>query len=148
MKNKTLPLIILFVILFVGGYLLLSQPQDVTAPPIKTKTDVQNIAPSATEEPLATSTPKQKYEVTYTADGFNPAVTSLNVGDTVIFTNKSGKDFWPASNEHPTHTTYPELDAKTEITDGQTYEFVFVKSGAWGYHNHLSPKMMGVVVVK
>ncbi len=146
MQNKTLPIIIALVVLLVGGYFLLSKPKDVTVPPLQKNTAVGNTAP---EEPATTTIlPKQKHEVTCSAEGFSPAVLSIKVGDIVTFTNKSKKGFWPASNSHPVHTDYPEFDAKKEIANGKTYEFTFTKAGEWGYHNHLNPKMIGVVVVK
>lgn len=147
MQKKTLLLIIVLIAILLGGYFMLSQPKAVTAPPLEENTIAQT-APAATEETPAVVTVPKKYEVTYTADGFAPAVLNIAVGDIVTFTNKSDKSFRPASNPHPIHTDYPEFDAKTEIASGKTYEFTFTKSGEWGYHNHLNPKMMGVVVVK
>lgn len=150
MQNKTTPIIIVVLILLLGGYFLLSKPKEITAPPTKESPMVQTAPAVPTETATATTTglPKQKHEVTYTADGFSPAVLSIALGDTVTFTNKSAGAFWPASNPHPIHTDYPEFDAKTEIANGKTYEFTFTKAGEWGYHNHLNPKMMGVIVVK
>lgn len=144
MKNKAILGAIILIIL-IGGFFLFSKPKDAVAPL------TQEIAPREKTAqdtiPLTAPAPKQ-HTVVYTADGFSPAVLNITAGDTVVFTNKSGGNFWPASNEHPTHAAYPEFDAKTEITDRKTYEFTFTKAGAWGYHNHLNPKMMGVVVVK
>jgi plastocyanin len=148
MQNKKLLLVIIIIILFAGGYFLFLAPKDVKAPPIEEITPAQNAPSAVVETSTTTARIPKKYEVIYTADGFAPAVMNVEIGDTVVFKNKSGESFWPASNEHPTHASYPEFDAKTEITDMKIYEFVFTKSGAWGYHNHLSPKMMGVVVVK
>lgn len=144
MQNKTIPIIIVLIILLLGGYFFLSKPKDVVAPPIEETAPVKTVTE---ETPVVNKAPK-KYEITYTTDGFAPAVLSITAGDTVTFVNKSKETFWPASNDHPTHTAYPEFDAKTEIAAGKTYEFIFTKEGAWGYHNHLDSKMMGVVVVK
>jgi plastocyanin len=145
MQNKTLLTIIVLIILLLGGYFLFSKPKDVVAPPVEEKTAVQNTV--AEETPAVNKAPK-KYEITFSADGFSPAVLNIAVGDTVAFVNKSDGAFWPASNSHPIHADYSEFDAKTEIGTGKTYEFTFTKAGEWGYHNHLNPKMMGVVVVK
>jgi len=144
MQNKTIPIIIVLIILLLGGYFFLSKPKDVVAPPIEETAPVKTV----TEETPAINKAPKKYEITYTADGFAPAVLSITAGDTVAFVNKSKESFWPASNDHPAHTAYSEFDAKTETGAGKTYEFTFTKSGEWGYHNHLNPKMMGVVVVK
>lgn len=145
MQSKIIPAIIILIILLLGGFFMFSTPKEVTAPPIEENTPIQN----TTQEiaPAIVGVPKQ-YEILYTADGFAPAVLSITAGDTVTFVNNSKESFWPASNNHPTHTAYPEFDAKAKIEDGKTYEFTFTKSGEWGYHNHLNPKMVGVVVVK
>jgi plastocyanin len=145
MQNKTISIIIILIVLLLGGYFLLSKPKAVVAPPIEQNTSTQKTL--AEEAPVVNKAPK-KYEIAFTAGGFAPAVLSIVVGDTVAFVNKSSESFWPASNDHPTHTAYPEFDAKAEIAAGKTYEFVFMNPGAWGYHNHLDSKMMGVVVVK
>ncbi|MBI2120743.1 MAG: cupredoxin domain-containing protein [Parcubacteria group bacterium] len=146
MQNKTLPIIIVLAILLIGGYFLLSKPKDAVAPPMENLT----VAPTVTEEAHfdAIAVVPKKYEITFSADGFSPAVLNIAVGDTAAFVNQSGQSFRPASNPHPMHADYPDFDSKTEIADGQTYEFIFTKAGEWGYHNHLSPKMIGVIVVK
>jgi plastocyanin len=144
MQSKAIFTVIILVILLLGGHFIFSTPKEVSAPPIEEKPEQNTVQDAA---PAILSAPKQ-HEIIYTAEGFAPAVLNIVVGDTVAFVNKSGESFWPASNEHPTHAAYPEFDAKIKIADGKTYEFVFMNPGAWGYHNHLSPKMMGVVVVK
>lgn len=88
------------------------------------------------------------FEVTYNGTTFSPATINAKVGDVVIFKNSSDMSFWPASDPHPTHTNYPEFDAKQSITPGQTYQFKFTKTGSWGYHNHLNPSARGTIIVK
>lgn len=157
MKNKIF--IIIALVFFIGLYLMFSGTKNGTdlinisssfEDPEGEETVEQNISP-ATPEEISTTTaivPKQKHEVVYTTGGFNPAVTTVKTGEAVTFINTSGESFWPASSPHPTHTDYSEFDAKGEIAHGKTYEFTFTKSGEWGYHNHLNPKMVGVVVVE
>ncbi len=88
------------------------------------------------------------FEVTYNGTSFSPSTINAKVGDVVIFKNSSDSSFWPASDPHPTHTNYPEFDAKRPIPSGQTYEFKFTKAGSWGYHNHLNPSARGTIIVK
>jgi plastocyanin len=145
MQNKTIPIVIVLIILFLGGYFLLSKPKEAIAPPTRENTPIRNIAQEPAPAPV--NAPKE-YEIIYTGEGFSPAVTSIAVGDTVMFINKSDESFFPASNPHPEHTDYPEFDAKTEIAPGQSYKFTFAKPGEWGYHDHMNSKMFGVVVVK
>ena len=86
--------------------------------------------------------------VKFTGTAFEPSTLTIKAGDTVTFENKSGDDFWPASNVHPTHLLYPGFDAKKPILDGGTYSFTFTKKGSWGYHNHLTPDIQGTIVVQ
>ncbi|HMJ00601.1 MAG TPA: hypothetical protein VK488_12255 [Gaiellaceae bacterium] len=86
--------------------------------------------------------------VKFTGTAFEPSTLTIKAGDTVTFENKSGDDFWPASNVHPTHLLYLGFDAKKPILDGGTYSFTFTKKGSWGYHNHLTPDIQGTIVVQ
>ena len=89
----------------------------------------------------------QVVEVDFDGSGFTPATVSIKAGDYVFFKNKSGVDFWPASDPHPTHTDYPGFDAGHPIAPGGEYKFQFNKVGSWGYHNHLQPSEHGIVKV-
>ena len=86
-------------------------------------------------------------QVSYDGSKFEPASVDLKVGDIVIFKNNSDGDFWPASNDHPTHTLYSEFDAKQPISPGGKFQFKFEKAGSWGFHDHLHPQFRGVINV-
>lgn len=51
--------------------------------------------------------------VTYTDSGFSPNNLTIKNGQTVTFKNEGPGDMWVASAPHPTHTDYPEFDAKS-----------------------------------
>ncbi len=84
--------------------------------------------------------------VWYTARGFSPRTVTVPVGTTVTF-RSAGPAFWPASNFHPLHVIYPQFDAKTIITSGESYSFTFARVGKWRFHNHLRAADIGTVVV-
>lgn len=86
--------------------------------------------------------------VSYSGSAFAPASVEVKVGDTVTFVNNGTAGMWVASAPHPTHTDYPEFDAKKEYTPGESYQFTFTKAGTWKYHNHKNPSAFGTVVVK
>lgn len=86
-------------------------------------------------------------QVSYDGAKFTPALINIKVGDIVIFKNNSQEDFWPASNPHPNHTDYPEFNARQPVSPGSKYQFKFIKTGKWGYHNHLNPSSVGVINV-
>ena len=85
--------------------------------------------------------------VTFSAQGFTPLRLEVEVGQRVLFRNKSDTVFWPASNIHPTHQIYPEFDAKAAIEAGGSWLFTFERPGFWRYHNHLGPERSGLIVV-
>ena len=86
--------------------------------------------------------------ITFTGEGgFVPKRLDIEPGTRVRFVNASDKDFWPASNIHPTHRILPELDAKKAVPPGGTWAFTFRKRGFWRFHNHLAPEFGGLVVV-
>lgn len=86
-------------------------------------------------------------QVDYDGTKFSPASADVKVGDIVIFKNNSDGQMWPASAPHPTHTAYPEFDAKQSIAPGGKWQFKFEKAGAWKYHDHLNAEVGGVVNV-
>ncbi len=86
-------------------------------------------------------------EVTYTAKGFDPSILGVPLGTRVAFRNKSKFPMWPASDPHPTHTDYPEFDAKKDYLPGQTYVFQFERYGVFGFHNHERSSDRGTIRV-
>ena len=71
--------------------------------------------------------------VLYTLQGFNPATTTIERGDTVVFQNNNNHSFWPASNDHPSHSMYSQFDARHPIIPGQNFSFTFEKRGEWAF---------------
>ncbi len=86
-------------------------------------------------------------EVIYDGNSYTPNTVNILAGDVVIFKNESAESFWPASNNHPTHTIYPEFDPKRPIPAGGSFKFKFERVGSWGFHDHLNPSVGGVINV-
>lgn len=84
--------------------------------------------------------------VTYTSS-FSPSTVTINAGDTVKFVNDSNRDIQPSSDNHPSHTIYPEFEAP-DIPPGSSWSFTFTKLGTWGYHDHNLASKTGTVVVQ
>ncbi len=85
----------------------------------------------------------QTKEITYTDEGFSPSVLSLNIGDTVIFKNKSKKDFQPIGD--PKNKTL--FGATSPIPANGEYQLVFQTPGEYGYYDELNKAVFGVIVV-
>ncbi len=85
--------------------------------------------------------------VVYTGTAFNPPALRIPQGGRVLFKNASTRAVWPASNDHPSHTAYPEFDPKKGIAPGDSWTMQFNRVGVWRFHNHLLPSQDGVVSV-
>lgn len=162
-KKITITIVVIF-LFALGGWLLLSRVasngnfaeergETTRQETGESMADSQETA--ANIEAVATTT------VVYTDNGFAPEVIEITQGDTVTFQNDSSRDFWPASNVHPTHTLYPGssiakcntdeepsiFDACKGIAPGEAYSFTFNEAGTWGYHNHLQANFTGKIIV-
>lgn len=109
--------------------------------------DVVPVATSSLQIFTPVQLPKASATVRYSELGFLAATTTIKQYQTVDFINTSNHSFWPASNDHPGHTLYPEFDARTPITTGNKFTFTFNVPGVWNYHNHLKPSQHGVIIV-
>jgi hypothetical protein len=85
--------------------------------------------------------------VILTEYGFEPRELIILKGSKVFFITKRDKEFWPASDFHPTHEIYSEFDSKRPVSQEQSWEFTFEKIGNWTYHDHLDSKFEGKIVV-
>lgn len=157
-------IVFLIILLTVGGalgYYLLFQDFDFG--------DSTNPTKQTQEKTVSTESPRLpeiqnigKNEVFYTDSGYVPISVTIKAGETVKFINKSSKAFWPASALHPTHRVYPEsgvekcftteaetiFDACDELSPGSEWSFGFNETGTWRYHDHLSPRSVGTIVVE
>ncbi|OIO80355.1 hypothetical protein AUJ84_03880 [Candidatus Pacearchaeota archaeon CG1_02_32_132] len=94
--------------------------------------------------------------------GFVPNTLTINSGDTITWINENTAGSWPASDVHPTHTSYPGsakskcgtseqsmiFDACGGLKEGESYSFTFDEVGSWNFHDHLKPNWVGTVIVK
>ena len=85
--------------------------------------------------------------ITLTKDGFKPSEVTIAKGTTVLFKTTTGNLYWPASNLHPSHLIYAELDPQEPISPADTWSFTFDKAGEWKFHDHLSPYFTGTITV-
>lgn len=79
----------------------------------------------------------------YTDRGFEPVTITIQVGETVRFTNNSSSDLWvAASGEKLYSRTYSvcgssDLDSCAGIKPMDFYEFTFTEAGEWEVTNNL-----------
>lgn len=117
---------------------------DTTVPP------TDGTAPAITDESIGAGNTKGgvgELTVTYTDDGFQPKESTVKKGQAVTFVNSANTALWVASAVHPTHQVLAGFDQKASVTKGGAYTYTFIKVGTWKFHNHLSPEMVGTVIV-
>lgn len=80
-------------------------------------------------------------------DAFSPATITIHPGEKVTFVNDDSNSHWPASDPHPVHTLCPGFDSLQGVKKGGTYSFTFKEVKVCSYHDHLLPRMKGVIDV-
>ena len=134
--------IVILIIIIVGAYFIIKGATKSSMPVLQ----VSENKTSVTKESV----------ITYTDDGYSPSDLEITAGETVIFKNESQQSMWPASAMHPTHKDYPTtggclgsaFDACMGVQPGDSWSFKFDIAGNWKYHDHLSPKNFGAIVVE
>ncbi|MBI2175529.1 MAG: hypothetical protein HYU35_02245 [Parcubacteria group bacterium] len=150
--RKIITAVIVLVIIIVGVMFLRGEPA--VAP------SGEAVAPDSSEIAGDSGT-MAAATITYTNNGYAPSALRVAKGATVTFKNESGRQMWPASAIHPTHTVYdgtslsehcPNInnaafDACEGIASGASWPFTFAKAGTWRYHNHLQTSHAGTIEV-
>jgi plastocyanin len=150
---------------------LVSQPSNQTPaaqPPVAEPSREQSTTQPSVSEELSQPSPEapvpavKENVVVYTNSGYSPSTLTVKKGETVTFKNQSSRSMWPASAMHPTHRVYsgtsldehcPDtagtaFDACKGFLPGQSWSFIFNKTGTWKYHDHLNPGATGTIVVE
>lgn len=88
------------------------------------------------------------HSIFLTEEGFVPKEIVVRQGDTVRFSARVERPFWPASDLHPGHWLYAAFDPKRPLLPGEEWDFVFEKEGNWRFHDHLDSTTGGTVFVR
>ncbi|HYC80089.1 MAG TPA: cupredoxin domain-containing protein [Candidatus Binatia bacterium] len=103
---------------------------------------------SPTKETLSANIPAPKtVNITIANNKIVENPITVNVNDTIIWTNKDLMPHQIASDPHPTHTDVNDLESGSLATN-QTYSYKFTKAGTYSYHDHLNPSIKGTVIVQ
>lgn len=141
--KKTVLIIVVIVILVGYGFVTLKIGQQ-----------DKSTQPAAKFTPATKKADAQTVTIIYDKNGFSPNMVEITKGTTIKFVNKwTDMPMWVASDPHPEHISYPEMDTsaefRTEVPPGnESYSFTFERAGTWGYHNHSAPEHTATVVVK
>lgn len=118
------------------------------------------IEEQAPETMTLPSSPATTVVITYTDSGFMPKTATIKNGTTVRFVNQSTHSLWVGSDAHPTHTNYDgttlrehcasggAFDQCHAASAGESWEYTFLKTGSFGYHNHTSASHSGTISVE
>ena len=89
----------------------------------------------------------ERIYVMRTKEGYIPKDIIIQKGDVVIWQNKADEFHWPASDIHPTHGVYPEFDPRRPVAVDEEWEFQFLNTGTWKYHDHIRAYKTGTITV-
>ena len=84
----------------------------------------------------------------YTLSGFSPSTITIKAGTILEIRNQNAQAMWIASDPHPTHTSYPSMNALESVGTNGWYKFQFMTKGTYQYHNHLKPSDTGTIIVE
>jgi len=88
-------------------------------------------------------------EVSITKTAFVPAAITVITGQVVVWTNNDTSPHQVASDPYPTDNALLSLNSQTPLSQGQSYSYVFNKTGTYTYHDNLNPyTLKGTVIVK
>ncbi|MBI2096517.1 MAG: hypothetical protein HYT43_02705 [Candidatus Taylorbacteria bacterium] len=104
--------------------------------------------PAAKPPPPAAVNPNAVKVIRYTSAGFSPQRVVVKAGQAVRFVNDTSQSMQVASDDHPTHTIFPDINMPRTVGKGGSYELLVLRKGSWGYHNHIRPQHTGILVIE
>jgi plastocyanin len=146
-------LVIAAIVIVGGGALVLTHDTNTTS----TKT-TSNTSPASTSKPKQsipeqtnpaknTSDQKAAATIVYDGKGFSPSSLTVKAGTAVGIKNTSNQALQFDSDPHPAHTDDTDLNANF-VSPGETKTITVVKTGTFGYHNHLIPSQTGSITIQ
>ncbi|MDR3570925.1 MAG: hypothetical protein P4L81_01860 [Candidatus Pacebacteria bacterium] len=94
-----------------------------------------------------------QFLVSYTDTGFEARITTVEVGETVRFTNNSTGQLWVAATGTQLYPSIQNgcgssaLDSCRSLQPGEFWQFTFTKKGTWDFVNNLDKTKQGAIVV-
>ena len=146
MKDRTVGIIgtvVVVAIIVALAVIVQSAAPKPLASPTLSPSPTASVAARATGSPQASATAT----IVYNDNGFSPAQTTVNAGQTITFTNQSSEQIQVDSDPHPVHTDDPQLNVGV-IGAGQSKTVTVTTKGSFGIHNHLEPTVKAHVTIQ
>jgi len=146
MKRLIITLVIVFAALVVAGFLIfgndIQDQQDNGSNP-GAQTGGANESPenNTQTQPSAGESQPQTYNIEIKGYAFGPSTLNINVGDTIIWTNKD-------STQHTVTSDSGGELASPYLSNGNNYSHRFTQAGTFSYHCRPHPYMKGRIIVE
>lgn len=161
MSKNNIILIVVVVIVALGFVFYQNSSAPVSTVDATPSPEGQSVTTSVAPSPASTSS-AEEYKIEIKSGAFSPKELTIKKGEKVTWVNNSDKEIWPASANHPDHKVYDDssksehcpdpkgvaFDSCVGIKPGSSWSFTFDKVGSWAYHDHLSSKVIGTIIVK
>ncbi len=135
--KKSLTIGVVIVLVIGGGYLVLNKDTVYKYP--ADSNNSTSVYSSELTKIVAT--------ITYSNEGFSPALTTIKAGDIVAVVNSSTSELQMESDPHPGHTDNSDLNVGL-ISAGESNNFTATKTGSFGFHNHLNPSDTAKITIE
>lgn len=120
-----------------------AKPAPTPVTPVKPATPApqpQSPAPAPAAPPVAPVQTAKTVQVSIKSFKFTPADITVNVGDTVVWTNEDSAPHTVESSEGTLRSD--------QLSNGDTYSYKFTKAGKYSYICGIHPSMKGSVTVQ
>lgn len=120
-----------------------SKPAPAPATPVKPAAPApqpQSPAPAPAAPPVVPVQTAKTVQVSIKSFKFTPADITVNVGDTVVWTNEDSAPHTVESSEGTLRSD--------QLSNGDTYSYKFTKAGKYSYICGIHPSMKGSVTVQ
>jgi plastocyanin len=99
-------------------------------------------------EPIS-ARPAVNAQIEITAARISPVTLRIKAGQSVMWVNQDSEPHQIASDPYPAEDTLPALNSLEPLATGESYTYVFERSGSYTYHDHSHPlAFKGTIIVE
>lgn len=84
--------------------------------------------------------------IIYNGNSFSPNILKIKTGTEVVFKNNSLHPISLGGDAKFKDNCYSGFETKNKLMQGQTFSFIFQKTGTWIYSQTLNPEEKGVIL--